>query len=77
MLSSFSYQVPMDLDVKHKALMIGAVFVIVSSSFHTLLFCFTITLSVSRALSAMDTLRSFKRCGAKGVNRQMSYQGIT
>ena len=28
-----------------------------------------------RALSAMDTLRSFKRCGAKGVYRQMSYQG--
>ena len=25
----------------------------------------------------MDTLRSFKRCGAKGGYRQMSYQGIT
>ena len=25
----------------------------------------------------MDTLRSFKRCGAKGLYRQMSYQGIT
>ena len=28
-------------------------------------------------LSAMDTLRSFKRCGAKGVWRPMSCQGIT
>ena len=25
----------------------------------------------------MDTLRSFKRCGANGVYRQMSCQGIT
>jgi len=25
----------------------------------------------------MDTLRSFKHCGAKGVYRQMSWQGIT
>jgi len=25
----------------------------------------------------MDTLRSFKRCGAKGVYRQMSCRGIT
>jgi len=25
----------------------------------------------------MDTLRSFKHCGAKGVYRQMSCQGIT
>jgi len=25
----------------------------------------------------MDTLRSFKRCGAKGVYRQMFCQGIT
>ena len=25
----------------------------------------------------MDTLRSFKRCGAKGVYGQMSCQGIT
>ena len=25
----------------------------------------------------MDTLRSFKRCGAKGVYSQMSCQGIT
>ena len=33
--------------------------------------------SFSRALSAMDTLMSFKRCGAKGVYRQMSCQGIT
>ena len=24
----------------------------------------------------MDTLRSFKRCSAKGVYRQMSYQGV-
>ena len=31
-----------------------------------------------QGLSAMDTLRSFKRCGAtKGVYRQMSCQGIT
>ena len=25
----------------------------------------------------MDTLRSFERCGAKGVYRQMSCEGIT
>ena len=25
----------------------------------------------------MDTLRSFKRCGAKKVYKQMSYRGIT
>ena len=25
----------------------------------------------------MDTLRSFKRCGAKGLYRQMSCRGIT
>jgi len=31
---------------------------------------------VKVGLSAMDTLRSFKRCGAKGVYRQMSCQGI-
>ena len=31
---------------------------------------------LSRALSAMDTLRSFKRCGAKGLYRQMSSQII-
>ena len=33
--------------------------------------------SLCRALSAMDTLRSFKLCGAKGVYRQISCQGIT
>ena len=33
--------------------------------------------SQGRALSAaMDTLRSFKRCGAKGVYRQMSCREI-
>ena len=36
------------------------------------------SVKLSRALSAMDTLRSsFKRCGAKGVYRQMSCRGIT
>ena len=33
--------------------------------------------SSGRALSATNTLRSFKRCGTKGVYRQMSCWGIT
>ena len=32
---------------------------------------------MSRALSAIDTLKSFKRCGAKGVYKEMCCQGIT
>ena len=33
--------------------------------------------SLYRALSAMDTLRPYKRCGDKVVYRQTFFQGIT